>query len=64
MKPIRSDEPNQLPVPGVDFDADVLIEAARRAVGKALARHKARGNSVVAWQDGRVVVLRPEDIPA
>ena len=60
MKPIRSAEPKRIPAPG--FDAEVLIAAAREGVRLALARHKSLGNPVVVWRDGRVVVLRPEEI--
>lgn len=37
----------------------VLSEAAREAV----LRHKRLGESIVVWQDGRVVVIPPEEIP-
>jgi hypothetical protein len=62
MKPIRSADPVQSPIPDPGFDADVIIEAAREAVREELARHKAKGDSVVVWRDGRVTLLQPEQI--
>ena len=39
------------------------IEAAvNRAVTAALKRHKERGESVVMWRDGQIVILKPEEI--
>ena len=35
----------------------------REAVRDALREHKRRGESVVVWQDGKVVTLAPQDIP-
>jgi len=66
MKPIHSAEPLQTLAPDPGFDATVLIaaakEAVRKAVRNALLWHKARGNPVVVWRDGRVVILVPEQI--
>jgi hypothetical protein len=62
MKPIRSAELKQTPPPYLGFDHETLLVAAREAVRQALADHKARGNSVVVWRDGRVVLLAPEEI--
>lgn len=40
------------------------IDAALRRAGReALLAHKRRGESIVIWQDGRVVTLAAEDIP-
>lgn len=36
---------------------------AKSAVYDALHQHKRLGQSVVVWQDGKVVTLAPEDIP-
>ena len=63
MKPIRSANSKQAPVPDPGFDKDVLMTAAKEAVRDALARHKKLGHSVVTWRDGRVVILRAEEIP-
>jgi hypothetical protein len=37
--------------------------ALRGAVQDALRRHKLLGNTVVVWQDGKVVRLRADEIP-
>lgn len=42
---------------------DFLLEAVQRAVREALREHKRAGNPVAGWQDGRVVIVAPEDIP-
>lgn len=35
----------------------------RRAVRSALLEHKRAGNPIASWKDGKVVLIRPEDIP-
>ncbi len=46
------------------FSDDARIDAlAKEAVRDALREHKHKGQSVVIWQDGKVVTLAPEDIP-
>ena len=62
MKPIHSAEPKRIPVALPEFDSQILLAAASEAVRQALAQHKARGNSVVVWRDGGVVILPPEEI--
>ena len=44
-------------------DDDRLNDLAQAAVRDALREHKRLGQSVVVWQDGKVVTLAPEDIP-
>ncbi len=44
-------------------DGKRLDYLAKEAVRDALRQHKRRGQSVVVWQDGKVVTLAPEDIP-
>ena len=39
-----------------------IDEAVRRGVREALIRHKKLGNAIVAWRDGKVVWIPPEDI--
>jgi len=34
----------------------------RKAVREALLKHKQAGNPVAVWQDGKVVILQPNDI--
>ncbi len=55
------------PRPDIDElfrDGRVIDAAMRRAVRRALLEHKRRGESIVVWQDGRVVTLRADEIPA
>ena len=40
-----------------------MDDLAKAAVYDALHRHKQLGQSVVVWQDGKIVTLAPEDIP-
>lgn len=44
------------------FDPEAIVEGINRAVTEALRRHKARGQSVVIWRDGKIVTLKPEEI--
>ncbi len=44
------------------FDPEDIVAGVNRAVTEALRRHKARGESVVVWRDGKIVVLKPEEI--
>jgi hypothetical protein len=39
-----------------------IDDALRRAAQEAVRRHKLLGIPVVAWKDGRVVHVAPEDI--
>lgn len=45
------------------FTMEDIYRAADEAVRQALRRHKERGESVVVWRYGKVVWLRPEEIP-
>ena len=48
----------------VDFENDDEVDkAVGNAVRNALREHKRLGQSVAVWQDGKVVILAPEDIP-
>ena len=48
----------------VDLESDEQVDRAiGAAVQEVLKEHKRRGQSVVVWQDGKVVTLAPEDIP-
>ena len=44
-------------------DGRGIDEALRLGVRDALLRHKRLGERVATWQDGRVVILEPEQIP-
>lgn len=37
-------------------------EAVREAVRIALLEHKAIGNPIALWENGKVVIVQPEDI--
>ena len=46
------------------FENDNKVDyLAKVAVRDALREHKRLGQSVVVWQDGKVVWVAPEDIP-
>ena len=46
------------------FSNDARLDTlAQTAVRDALREHKRLGQSVVVWQEGKVVTLAPEDIP-
>ena len=48
----------------IDFENDDEVDKSLgNAVRDALREHKRKGQSVVVWQDGKVVTLAPEDIP-
>jgi predicted ABC-type ATPase len=61
MKP-RAEEPRIFPHPDQPWTAQDIEDAVNRAVTAALKRHKARGESVVIWRDGKIVTLKPEEI--
>ncbi len=46
------------------FKEGTLIDKAlRQGVHEALLKHKQAGNPVVVWRDGKMVWLKPEEIP-
>lgn len=44
------------------WTAQDIEDAVNRGVTAAMKRHKARGESVVIWRDGKIVELKPEEI--
>jgi hypothetical protein len=44
-------------------DEQAVGHALQKAVDKALERHKRLGESVAVWQNGKVVILTPEELP-
>lgn len=40
-----------------------IDKALKKAVQEALVRHKQAGNPIVVWRDGKIVWLKPEEIP-
>ena len=53
------EEPKLMGVPASEMES-VLREAVR----EARRRHKALGETIVIWRDGKVVVVPPEEIEA
>lgn len=45
-------------------EGDEIDRIFRVAVEKALRRHKAAGNSIAVWRQGKVVILTPDQIKA
>ncbi len=45
------------------MDGREIEEAMQRAVREALLRHKKLGNPIALEQDGKVVVIPPDEIP-
>jgi hypothetical protein len=46
-----------------DFPNDKEIEAyLQKEIKQALKMHKAAGNPIAVWKDGKVVLIAPEDI--
>ena len=39
-----------------------IKEALQEALEQALLMHKRAGNPIASWQDGKVVIIQPEDI--
>jgi hypothetical protein len=39
-----------------------IDEAVKKGVRDAVLRHKKAGNPVVTWRDGKIVILKPEEI--
>ncbi len=42
---------------------EALELSMHRAVQEALREHKAFGNPIAIWRDGKVVIIPPEEIP-
>ncbi len=42
---------------------DKITKALAQGVRDALLKHKQAGNPVVVWRDGKIVWLKPEEIP-
>lgn len=62
MKPVNKAEQRIPREPAPKFNADEVFEAIYLAGREAVARHKALGQSIVIWRDGKVVVVPPEEI--
>jgi hypothetical protein len=44
-------------------DKDKITQALTQGVREALLKHKQGGNPVVVWRNGKMVWLKPEEIP-
>ena len=44
-------------------EGSLIDNALKKAVQEALVRHKHAGNPIVVWRDGKIVWLKPEEIP-
>lgn len=40
-----------------------IDKALKKAVQEALVHHKQAGNPIVVWRNGKIVWLKPEEIP-
>lgn len=58
MKP-RAEEEKAAPLPEKRWTSEDVLEAVNRAVERAIARHRARGEPIVVWRDGKIVWLQP-----
>ena len=45
-------------------DKEKITQALTQGVREALLKHKQAGNPVVVWRNGKMVWLKPEEIPA
>ncbi len=43
-------------------DPDFMLSAIAKATRAAILEHKRIGNPIASWQDGKVVIIQPEDI--
>ncbi len=44
-------------------DNEKITKALSKAINEALLQHKKAGNPVVSWENGKIVLIQPEDIP-
>lgn len=43
-------------------DKEKITKALSQAINEALLQHKKAGNPVVSWENGKIVLIQPEDI--
>jgi hypothetical protein len=46
----------------VDRLGKEVDEALRKATREALKKHKIAGNSIAIWRNGKLVILKPDEI--
>ena len=44
-------------------EGSLIDNALKKAIQETLLRHKQAGNPIVVWRDGKIVWLKPEEIP-
>ena len=52
-----------MPEPSFDHYTQLVLDAANRGAEIAVETHRRMGRSIVVWRDGKVVKLKPRDIP-
>ena len=50
-------------ISGAFADPEKITQALIKGVREALLKHKQAGNPVVVWKNGKIVWLKPEEIP-
>lgn len=45
-------------------DGHLIDQAVKNSVQKALREHKRAKNTIAEWHDGKVILIKPEFIPA
>ncbi len=55
-------EPKENTIDEIFADGTLIDLALKQAVQEAVLRHKQAGNPVVAWRDGKIVWIPPEEI--
>ena len=56
-------ETESLSIPERMKDTQRLLNAMDKAVHDALRTHKLLGQSIVVWEDGKVKIIPPDQIP-
>lgn len=59
---MANDQPRKPDIDAIFDDPAAVNDVLREATRQALLRHKKLGQSVAVWRDGKVVILRPEEI--
>lgn len=53
----------EINIPEILKDRPRVQKALREAVQKAIRFHKAMGRPIIVWEDGKVKIIPPEQIP-
>jgi len=62
MANIPEEHPEVRSIEELFLDHELVTAALTRGVNRALWRHKQLGESIVIWEDGKVVEIPPEEI--